>query len=289
MLPPALLQELSRRKLAPLFARAASGVGERPSGAKGAGMEFTDHRTYQPGDDIRALDAQVSARLGVPVVREYTVYQQLQVLLVLDASAGMRIGKPAKFTLARQLAATLAFVALAGGDQVQLAAFGEGLHTSARFQGLTRATALLGWLGGLRAAGHLTLQEALGATAGRAPRRSLVIVVGDFLHQDSARALGVAYARAQEVLAVQVLAPEELDPRALGGGAVRLADVHGGASTVVTLDDATRARYDAALQDWVSTLRGEVTRQRGRFVQVSADTPLQQVVLRELLTRGIIQ
>ena len=58
-LPPALQQELSRRRLTAAHARAQGGSGERASRAKGSGSEFADFRPYQPGDDIRSLDARV--------------------------------------------------------------------------------------------------------------------------------------------------------------------------------------------------------------------------------------
>ncbi|GMA15708.1 DUF58 domain-containing protein [Deinococcus metallilatus] len=293
-LPPALQQELARRRLTAPHARAQGGVGERPSRAKGAGIEFADHRPYQPGDDIRALDAVVTARLGTPVVREFVVAQQLPVLVVLDASASMRIGRPPKFGLAAGVAGALAFVALAGGDAVQAFTFGRSVRVSARLQGVNRATELLGWLGQAHAEGAGTLEEAVGRAASRAPRGALVILVSDFLSEDALRALDTAHARAQEVLAVQVLAPEEREPerlRAAPGRAdpLRLDDVEGGGSAVVTLDDATLDRYRRALAAWTAELRAALARHGGRLVQVQADQPLGEVMLREFLARGIIR
>lgn len=305
-LPPALQQELSRRRLTAAHARAQGGSGERASRAKGSGSEFADFRPYQPGDDIRSLDARVTARLGVPVVREFVLAQQLPILLLLDASASMRLGRPAKFELARQLAATLAFVALAGGDLVQAASFGAELRVSPRMQGVNRASELLGWLGASHVAergstGTMSLSEALKATAGRAPRGALVIVVSDFLSEDAPGALGLAHARSQEVLAVQVLSPEELDPARLFGGksdsgkpgsdksAVRLDDVESGEHAVVLLDAATLARYRTALNAWTETLRQRLSQHGGRLVQARSDQRLETVVLRELLARDVIR
>ena len=305
-LPPALQQELSRRRLTAAHARAQGGSGERASRAKGSGSEFADFRPYQPGDDIRSLDARVTARLGVPVVREFVLAQQLPILLLLDASASMGLGsmgpgRPAKFELARQLAATLAFVALAGGDLVQAASFGAELRVSPRMQGVNRASELLGWLGASHVAqrgeaGSMTLSEAVSATAGRAPRGALVIVVSDFLSEDAPGALGLAHARRQEVLAVQVLSPEELDPSRLFGdksssdkSAVRLDDVESGEHAVVLLDAATLERYRAALNAWTETLRQRLSQHGGRLVQARSDQRLETVVLRELLARDVIR
>ncbi len=67
----------------PRAATASLGIGERRSRAKGAGLEFADHRAYQPGDDIRHLDLQLHARLGEHYVRQYSVFRQLPVTVAL--------------------------------------------------------------------------------------------------------------------------------------------------------------------------------------------------------------
>lgn len=290
LLPPAFLQELARRRLVARFARAQGGAGERPSRARGPGVEFADHRPYQPGDDIRALDAQVTARLGVPVVREYVVMQQLSVLIVLDASASMGVGQPQKFVLARQLAAALAFVALSGGDRVQVVAFGEGVHSLGRMQGVNRATELLGWLGRLRPGGPVTLQGAQGHASARAPKGALVILIGDFLGERDPQAIQAVQARGQEVLALQVLSPDELDPARLGRGLTRLEDAEGAAGSVtVNLDAATLSAYRQALSGWNDALRQTVTRHQGRFFQLRSDQRAGDILRREFFRQGVIQ
>ena len=289
-LPPAVQQELARRRLVTTGrARAQGGAGERPSRARGAGLEFADHRPYSPGDDIRALDALVSARLGTPGVREYVVHQQLPVLVVLDASASMGTGTPRKFELAQQLAAALAYAGLAGGDSVQTVTFGVEVETCGRLQGINRATELLGWLGRARPGGRVSLNQALRHAAARAPRGALVILVGDFLGDDDPQAIGHAHGRAQEVLAVQVLAPDELDPASLGRGLTRLEDAEGRGNVSVILEPATLDAYRRALSDWNAALGTLLTRHGGRLIQVRSDQAVQQVILREFLTRGVIR
>ena len=289
-LPPAVQQELARRRLVTTGrARAQGGAGERPSRAKGAGLEFADHRPYAPGDDIRALDAQVTARLGTPVVREYVVHQQLPVLVVLDASASMGLGTPRKFELAQGLAAALAYAGLSGGDAVQAVTFGEGVQTCGRMQGVNRATELLGWLGRARPGGSVTLGQALTHAAARAPRGALVVLVSDFLGDLDPQALRYAHGRAQEVLAVQVLAPDELDPSALGRGLTRLEDAEGGGNLSVELNPATLDAYRAALRDWNAALGALLARHGGRLIQVRSDATVQTVILREFLARGVIR
>lgn len=291
MLPPALMQELSRRRLGVRTARASRGVGERPSRAKGAGLEFAEHRPYQPGDDIRSLDAQASARLGVPIVREYQVQQQLPVLIVLDAGPGMALGRPAKFGLARALAGALAYTALAGGDVVQVLTFGDGVQLSPRLHGQSRATELLAWLAARRVGGGTTLRQAAEFIAPRTPKGALALVLSDLLAEDSPRALRPLHARSAEVVALHILSPEEREPARLGRGPVRLLEAGAGADgpgSVVHLDDATCNKYVQALESWTAALSQELVRHGGQLIGLRSDVAVEAAVAGELARRGVI-
>lgn len=287
--PPAAQQELARRRLTVRgAAHARGGAGERPTRARGAGLDFAEHRPYRPGDDIRTLDAAVTARTGQPVVREYVVTGQLPVLVVLDAGPGMRL-HPRKWRLAQGLAAALAFTALSGGDRVQVVTAAETTRASGWLQGVNRAAHLLGFLGAVRPGARGSLPSALAHPATRAPRGTLTVLVSDFLHEQVPGALAGLPARGQEVLAAQVLDPLELDPAGLGRGVTRLLDVHGDEELTVTLDDAARRAYRAALADWNAALGAQVTRAGGRWLSVDAARPLEQVILRDLIARGVIR
>src|SRR5258706_14510119 len=98
MIPPAgLMTALMRSRLAARHAHATIGIGERRSRAKGSGMEFVDHREYQPGDDVRHLDPHLYARTGGYFVPQNSVPRQLASTIILDGSAPMHFGTPPKF------------------------------------------------------------------------------------------------------------------------------------------------------------------------------------------------
>src|SRR5258708_11880258 len=110
MIPAAgLMTALMRSRLAARHAHATIGIGERRSRAKGSGMEFMDHREYQPGDDVRHLDPHLYARTGGYFVRQYAVTRQLPIAIIVDGSASMNFGTPTKFVFPPRLPPPLTF------------------------------------------------------------------------------------------------------------------------------------------------------------------------------------
>ena len=100
-------------------------VGEYRSTFKGTGMEFVDVREYLPGDDIRAIDWKVTARMGRPYVKKFVEERELTVILCVDASGSGYFGTRSQFKLEQsaQVAATLAFSAVTNNDKVGLLFF----------------------------------------------------------------------------------------------------------------------------------------------------------------------
>jgi uncharacterized protein (DUF58 family) len=100
-------------------------AGEYHSVFKGRGMEFDEVRPYQPGDEIRTIDWNVTARTGQPYVKRYVEERELTVMLVVDASASENFGSVKRFKreLAAELTAVLAFAATTNNDKVGLLIF----------------------------------------------------------------------------------------------------------------------------------------------------------------------
>src|SRR5690349_8742982 len=119
-LQPAFVPALGAR--APAGRRVASGqsAGQWRSRASGSSVEFSDYRTYAPGDEFRRIDWNAYARLERLFVRLYRAEEDLTLSLLLDTSASMAWGHPTKARLAAQLAGALAFIALQSGDRVEI-------------------------------------------------------------------------------------------------------------------------------------------------------------------------
>ncbi|HVZ94526.1 MAG TPA: DUF58 domain-containing protein [Phycisphaerales bacterium] len=100
-------------------------AGEYTSAFKGRGMEFAEVRLYQPGDDVRTIDWNVTARTGVPHVKRFVEERELTVMLAVDLSSSGRFGSKGRFKneLAAELSAVLAFAATRSNDKVGLLIF----------------------------------------------------------------------------------------------------------------------------------------------------------------------
>jgi uncharacterized protein (DUF58 family) len=289
LLPPSLLQRLSRSKLRPRRAVASTGVGERRSKAKGVGMEFADHRPYQMGDDIRYLDRHIFARLGENHIKQFSLYQQLQVTILLDVSASMRFGEQSKFACAKALAAGLAYVALTGGDRVQIGAFSsDKLEWSSPFHGVQRVPALFHWLDNLEPGRTTNLSKTTRQAIEKMRSESLVVIISDWLTTDIETALTTLDLKRQELVAVQILAPEEEEPERLGSGEIRMVDTETGQEIELSLDAALLERYREHLENWSRSVRDTVREHRGLFLRVRSDADLGQIFLKDWRKAGLI-
>ena len=108
------IEILTRRLVNDIFS------GEYHSVFKGQGMEFDEVRMYQPGDDVRAIDWNVTARMGAPYIKRFMEERELVVMFLLDVSASGRFGstEKTKIDTAAEICALLAFSAIQNNDKV---------------------------------------------------------------------------------------------------------------------------------------------------------------------------
>jgi uncharacterized protein (DUF58 family) len=289
MIPsPRLLQSLQRSRLLVRRAKPTLGIGERRSAAKGSGMEFIDSREYQPGDDVRRLDVHLFARTGRHYARQYAVDQQLPITIIVDGSGSMNFSTPTKFDFACGVASALAFVGLAGGDAVQAAVHGGGrLHWSPVVRGVRRAPLIFNWMNAQQPAGS-GFGRALAGALPRLAHRGLVILISDWWLDDPEGGLKILGSLQQEIVAIHVAAPEELEPARLGAGETRLIDAESGHEVELLVDQAVLDDYQRALAAWQDRLRRVVARKLGRYFVVRSDTSIEGLVLRDWRRSGLI-
>jgi len=110
--------------------------GQYESVFRGLGMEFAEVREYVPGDEIRWIDWNVTARMGHPYVKKFTAEREMTVMLMVDGSASLRFGTASKFKseLAAEVAAVLGFSAIRNSDKVGLCLFSDHVEKFIRPQ-----------------------------------------------------------------------------------------------------------------------------------------------------------
>jgi uncharacterized protein (DUF58 family) len=229
----------ARRLVSNLF------LGEYHSVFRGRGIEFADVRQYQPGDDVRTIDWNVTARMGHPYVKQYVEERELTVLLAVDVSASSDTTSTAttKRQIAAEVAATLAFAAVANNDRAGLVAFSDRIE---RFipPGKDRRHVLriIRELLCIEPEGRGTdIAAALACAARVAKRRAVVFLISDFFDDGYERALRTAALR-HEIVVLTLTDPR--DESLPDTGLLELRDAESGERLVLdTSDAAVRDAY----------------------------------------------
>lgn len=218
-LPPELLRTIRRIQFRASRLVTDVFLGEYHSIFRGRGIEFAEVREYQPGDDIRTIDWNVTARMGRPYVKQYVEERELTVLLVVDVSAseGFSTARQTKQEIAAEIGALLALSAIKSNDKVGLIAFSDRVE---RFvppkKGIQHALRVIRELLYIQPQGKGTdIAEAISFLDRVTKRRSVVFLMSDFLAKGYERALKVA-ARRHELVAVTLTDPRELALPAVG-------------------------------------------------------------------------
>jgi uncharacterized protein (DUF58 family) len=215
--------------------------GARP----GIGLTFAELRAYEPGDDVRHLDWNVTARQGRPFVRRYVEERSLTLWLVIDVSASMRFGLEGrtKADRAAQAAALLATAAVHNGDRVGLLMVSDRIEVELAPAGGIRHLSQV--VRALVATPTSSIKTQLGvglSRVRRSVRRALIVVLSDF---DSDEPIGIwrRAARRHDTIALRIVNP--LEERLTEAGLVFVEDAEKGTARVVDSSSrALRADYE---------------------------------------------
>jgi len=220
-------------------------AGQYRSVFKGRGMNFEEVREYQPGDEVRTIDWNVTARLGHPFVKKFTEERELTVMLVVDVSASGSFGSVdlSKRELAAEVACVIAFSAIRNNDKVGLILFSDHVELFiAPKKGRLHILRLMREILFYEPAGRGTLPaEALRYLNRVQTRRAVVFLISDFQANGFDRELGIT-ARRHDLIAMPVIDPHEKElPDA---GLVTFEDAETGDQIEVdTGDPSVRAAY----------------------------------------------
>jgi uncharacterized protein (DUF58 family) len=266
-------------------------AGQWRSRTSGSSVEFSDYRTYTPGDEFRRIDWNAYARLERLFVRLYRAEEDLTLSLLIDTSASMAWGRPSKARLAAQIAGALTFVALASGDRVNVAT----LRAAAIDRRLTalrgQPSARTAWrlLEQLACDGETDLNAALTTYARQQRGAGMTILISDlFSPTGYQQGIDALLGARQDVLLLHVLAPDELDPPADMLGEWRLVDSEPAAPLEATITPGVIRAYRRLLRSFTSEA-DEFCRRRGiTNLHISSTTRIEDLVLRTFRTLGVL-
>lgn len=221
MLSPELVRTIRHIEIHTRHLVNDSFAGEYHAIFKGRGMEFDEVRQYQPGDEVRSIDWNVTARMGEPFVKRYVEERELTVMLAFDASASGLFGTRDRFKreLAAELGAVLAFSAITNNDKVGLLAFTDRveLYIPPR-KGRRHVLRLIRDLLAFEPVGLGTdITLALDRLNRTLKRRAIIFLISDFLLAHDQSDLSRAYNRAMlvtnrrhDLIAVSISDPREM-------------------------------------------------------------------------------
>ncbi|MFH1415494.1 MAG: DUF58 domain-containing protein [Elusimicrobiota bacterium] len=213
-------------------------AGEYHSSFKGRGIEFDEVREYQPGDEIRTIDWNVTARMGRPFIKKFVEERELTVMLLVDASSSGQFGSKGqlKSEFAAELCAVLAFSAIKNNDKVGLIIFTDEVEKyippkKGKKHVLHVISEVLSYEPRNKGTDINTALEFLSSVN---KRRTVAFLVSDFIAKDYERALAIANKR-HDVIALSVKDPRERDLPDIG--IIELEDAETGEILLVDTSD----------------------------------------------------
>ena len=250
--PADLIRKIRRIEITTRRAVQDTLAGGYHSVFKGRGMAFSEVRPYLPGDEIRAIDWNVTARMGEPFIKVFAEERELTALIAVDRSASQDagFGQQAKAEVAAEIAALLVFSALENGDRAGLLLFTDRIERyvpprRGKKHGLRLITETLAF----QPQGKGTdIAAALGHLSMAQRRSAVVFVVSDFLADGYEASLAVL-GRRHDVVPVVVTDPAEESLPDLAG-LWPMVDAETGESVLLDLSDArTRSEYQARARE----------------------------------------
>ena len=289
LLDPAFMNKLDQLALVSRKIFAGKMRGERLTKRRGESVEFADYRSYVVGDDLRFLDWNIYARLDQLFVKLFLQEEDLHVSVLLDMSKSMDWGEPDKWLYARRIAAAIAYIGLINFDRISLYGYANGLRAEiAGVRGRHLMFKLIEFLTDLTCAGVSNLPEAGKQFAIRHPQPGIVLVLSDFFEKAGyEEGLRYLLGRNYDLYAVQILSPDEIDPRIVGD--LRLTDVEDDDVAEVTVSRALINRYKQNLQAYCERLREYCTRRGISYLFTSTEVPFDQIVLSYFRRRGLLK
>jgi len=280
LLDPKILMAIKELSLAAKTTIEGMMNGINKSSVKGPGMEFSQYRSYQPGDDLRSLDWKMFARSDRYYIRESEIETNIAIRLVVDASASMnhQDGDFKKIDYARYLAASLAYLGNLQGDAIGLNVFKENevftLTPKQDFQHLSR---LFFQLEQIKPEGKFTGDLNYKQAYNSPHKRELIIFITDLYqaNEEIFTLLDSFNTLKHEVIVFHLMARNELELNFKGYSTFE--DLETGA-TIEVDQSSVRKSYLAALNNYLEEVKAKALNKRIFYRMLCTDEPLEQAI-----------
>lgn len=262
-------------------------AGEYESAFKGRGMEFEEVREYAPGDEIRSIDWNVTARMGRPFVKEFKEERELTVMLLIDVSSSGLFGtvKEFKNEVAAELGAILAFAAIKNNDKVGLIIFTDTVEKFIPPQkGRNHVWRVIREVIGHQPQERNTdIKMALDFLNRVLNRRAVCFLISDFISEGYEKNLRITNKK-HDLIAVSIADPRERELPSIGF--IELEDAETGETILVDTSDRSVRDGFKTLSEESTRARNELFRSMGvDYIDIQTDKSLIDPIMKFFLLR----
>lgn len=260
----------------------------------GQTVEFADFREYQLGDDIRRIDWNLFSRFEKFFIKLFTDERQMKVSIYLDASASMGKDNPKKAAYATACAAGIGYLAVHNMDKVSFNIMKKDKceNTYGTIVGKNQFFKSIEVLENLHFDDDVDIEKCIINSGDDGTANGIAVIITDLLtDNDWKKAVDYLIYKKRQVLVLQILSPEELDPTYVGR--VNLID-----SESVDISDNKNMRlrinanlqkaYNEALTDFKNDIKEFCVKRDVDYISISTDTPIETVLFKELLKVGLM-
>lgn len=245
----------------------------------GSGIDFADHRSYNPGDAVKNIDWRVYHRSEKLFVKQYEEQQDLHVYFLVDTSRSMHLGDAAKWHLARDTAAALAYIALSNLDRVSIVPFSSAVTGRlAPTRGRSQIFKIFDFLGGIEPGGETSTADAFGTFVRENKRPGLAVVISDFYDPEGfEKGLDVLRYHRFEPMVIQLFDRREFSVSITGD--VQLVDCETGSARRMVSTPSVGAELKGAFEQFSENLENYCTRHQMLYFQAPVQQSFEDLVL----------
>lgn len=260
----------------------------------GQTVEFADFREYQLGDDIRRIDWNLYSRFEKYFLKLFTDERQMQIQIFLDCSASMGKDNPKKSAYAMAFAAALGFLAVHNMDKVSFHLM-KGNRSENPFGtiiGKTPYFRAIGEMEKMEFVEDTDIESCVTSCQDTGTNNGLSVIISDFFTESNwKKAVDYLCYKKRQVLLVQIMTPEEIDPTY--DGRVQLIDSESedlmdSRNMRMKITRSMQKAYEEAMNDFREDIKSFCSKRGVEYISVSTDAPIEKVLFEELLKVGIM-